>query len=241
MTVFALTNVFAHIAGYDFTGDSNNATLAVEGEALDATVYAGSGWRSFVGGLKSSQFNLAGLWQSAASQAVDPEAFANLGLADRVVTFGPSQVEGDPAYMLQAIETSYALGGEVGVLAPFTLAAVGSNGAGTVRGRLTKSRGNVSSTGAIGTGLNLGAVSSTQAVYCTVHIFTAGTTVTLQLQSDDNGGFSSPTTIATIGPLTTSGGTWMTKVSGPLTDSFFRLNVSAITGTFNMAAAIGVQ
>jgi len=237
---FSLTNVFAHLAGYDFTGDSNSATLASDAESLEATPF-GPGWRSYVGGLKSSAFDMAGFWQSAASQAVDPEAFAALGVSDRVLTFGASQVEGDPAYMLQAVETSYSLGGDVGQVAPFTLAASGSNGAGTVRGKLTKSRGNVTGTGAIGTGVQLSAPSSTQAVYCTVHIFTAGTTITLQLQSDDNGGFTTPTTIATIGPLTTSGGTWMTKVPGPLTDSFFRLNVSAITGTFNMAASIGVQ
>lgn len=240
MTVFALTNVFAHAAGYDFTSDSNQATLAVDAEALDATPF-GPGWKSVVSGLKSSQFNMSGFWQSAASQAVDPEAFAALGVADRVLTFGPSNVEGDPAYMLQALETSYALGGEVGVLAPFTLAAVGSNGAGTVRGKLTKARGNVSATGAIGTGVQLAAASATQFLYCSVHIFTAGTTVTLLLESDDNAGFTSPTTVATIGPLTASGGTWMTRVAGPLTDTYFRLNVSAITGTFNMAAAIGVQ
>lgn len=240
MAVFALTNVFAHAAGYDFTSDSNSATLAMEAESLDATPF-GLGWKSMVGGLKSSQFNMAGFWQSAASQAVDPEAFAALGVADQVLTFGASNVEGDPAYMLQALETSYALGGSVGELAPFTLAAVGSNGAGAVRGKLTKARGNVSATGAIGTGVELAAASATQYVYCTTHIFTAGTTITLQLQSDDNAGFTSPTTIATIGALTASGGTWMTRVAGPLTDTYFRLNVSAITGTFNMAAAIGVQ
>ena len=240
MVAFALTNVFAHVAGYDFTSDANNATIATDAESLDATAF-GPGWRSFVGGLKSSAFNMAGFWQSAATQAVDPEAFAALGVSDRVLTFGESNVEGDPAYMLQALETSYALGGTVGEIAPFTIAAVGSNGAGTVRGKLTKSRGNVTTTGAIGTGVLLSAASATQYVYCTVHIFTAGTTVTLQLQSDDNAGFSSPTTIATIGALTASGGTWATRVAGPLTDTYFRLNVSAITGTFNMAAAIGVQ
>jgi len=240
MGVFAFTNVFAHIAGYDFTTDSNSATLTTEADSLEATPY-GLGWKQFVGGLKSSAYNMAGFWQSAASQAVDPEAFAGLGVADRVLTFGPSQVEGDPAYMLRALETSYGLGGEVGQVAPFSLAASGSNGTGTVRGKLTKARGNVSGTGAIGTGVQLSAPSASQGVYCAVHIFTAGTTITLQLQSDDNGGFSTPTTIATIGPLTTSGGTWMTKIPGPLTDTFYRLNVSAVTGTFNMAAAIGVQ
>jgi hypothetical protein len=241
MALFALTNVFAHFGPYDFTGDSNKAELQVDVEALDATVFAGSGWRSMVGGLKSSAFDMAGFWQSAVSQAVDPEAFALLGAADKVLTFGPSQVEGDPAFMMFALESSYKIGGEAGALMPFELGAVGEDGTGTVRGRLTKARGNVSATGAIGTGQNLGAVSATQGVYCTIHVFSPGTTITLQLQSDDNAGFTTPTTIATIGPITAAGGTWVTKVPGPLTDSFFRLNVSAITGTFNMAAAIGVQ
>jgi len=240
MAVYALTNAYAYVAGYDFTSDSNNLAIDVQAEALDATPY-GPGWRQYVGGLKSSAFDMAGFWQSAASQAVDPEAFTGLGVADQVFTFGTSQVEGDPAFMWQGMKANYEIGGDVGAVAPYTLKAVGSNGVGAVRGKLAKSRGNVNTTGALGTGLTLTAPSASQFVYCTVHIFTAGTTITLQLQSDDNGGFSSPTTIATIGPLTTSGGTWMTRVSGPLTDSFFRLNVSAITGTFNLAAAIAVQ
>ena len=240
MVAFALTNAYAFSAGYDFTSDSNNLMITSDAEAKDVTPF-GPGWRSFIGGLKSSTFDMAGMWQSAASQAVDPEAFAALGTVDQVFTFGTAQVEGDPAYMFQAMKSSYELGGAVGDVAPYSLKAAGSNGAGVVRGKLAKARGNVSGTGQLGTGFAISAPSASQFVYCTVHVFTAGTTITLQLQSDDNGGFSTPTTIATIGPLTTSGGTWMTRVPGPLTDSFFRLNVSAITGTFNVAAAIGVQ
>ena len=240
MSVYALTNAYAFVAGYDFTSDSNNLALSTEVEAKDVTPY-GPGWRSFIGGLKSTAFDMAGFWQSAASQAVDPESFAGLGTADQVFTFGTSAVEGDPAFMWQGMEASYGVGGTVGDVAPYSLKAVGSNGQGAVRGKLAKARGNASATGQLGTGFEISAPSASQFVYCTVHIFTASTTITLQLQSDDNGAFSTPTTIATIGPLTTSGGTWMTRVPGPLTDSFFRLNVSAITGTFNVAAAIGVQ
>jgi len=240
MAVYALTNAYAYVAGYDFTSDSNKLAIDVQAEALEATPY-GPGWKQYVGGLKSSAFDMAGFWQSATSQAVDPESFAALGTADQVFTFGTSQVEGDPAFLFQGMKASYGIGGDVGAVAPYSLKAVGSNSAGAVRGKLAKARGNVSATGVLGTGFQLAAPSASQAVYCTFHIFTAGTTITLQLQSDDNGGFSTPTTIATIGPLTTSGGTWMTKVQGPLTDSFFRLNVSAITGTFNVAAAIAVQ
>jgi hypothetical protein len=240
MAVYAIADAFAFVAGYDFTSDTNKLTLQVDAETLDATPN-GLGWKSLIGGLKSGAFDMGGFWQSAASQAVDPESFSALGTADQVFTFGQSTTEGNPVYMWQGMKTQYVLGGSVGEVAPFTLQAVGSNGVGAVRGKLTKARGNVSATGPIGTGVQLTAASASQFVYATAHVFTAGTTVTLQLQSDDNPGFTTPTTIATIGPLTTSGGTWMPRVAGPLTDTYFRINVSAITGTFNMAAAIGVQ
>jgi hypothetical protein len=72
-------------------------------------------------------------------------------------------------------------------------------------------------------------------------VFSAGTTITVQVQSDDNAGMSSPTTVATIGPITVVGGTWMTPIAGPITDTYYRMNVSAITGTFSVAGAIGIR
>jgi hypothetical protein len=240
MAVYVLTNAYAFAAGYDFTSDSNRLAMTTDADPLDTTAY-GSDWKSAIGGLKSTAFDMGGFWQSAASQAVDPEAFSALGVADQVFTFGTSAVEGDPAFLWQGMKAEYSLGGQVGDVAPYSLKAVGSNGVGAIRGKLTKSRGNVNATGPLGTGVLLAAASASQKVYASLHIFTAATTVTLQLQSDDNAGFTSPATIATIGPITMSGGTWVTPVPGPLTDTYFRLNVSAITGTFNMAAAIGVQ
>lgn len=242
MAVVALTNAFAYVAGYDFTGDSNDLKLAVEAEQLDATVFGPSGYRSMVGGLKSSALDLAGFWQSATSGSVDTETFPDLGIANRAVTTGADQTETSIVYMGQVGKFSYQPFGKLGELTPFTLAAKGTDPVGVVRGQLAKARGNVSATGVLGSVVNVGAPASGQYVYCTVHVFTAGTTVTLQLQSDTASNFPSPTTQATIGPLTTTGGTWVTRVAGPLAgEAFWRLNVSAITGTFNIAAAVAVQ
>jgi hypothetical protein len=241
VAVFALTNAFAYCAGYDFTTDTNNLVLGVDAAALDSTAFGGSGWTSLIGGLRSGNFQMGGFFQSAVDQAPDPQAFPQLGTADQVFTFGEDATEASPVYMFQGMKSQYVLGGTVGEIAPFQLASTLNNGVGAVRGQLAKARGTVSATGAIGTAVNLGAASSSQYVYCAVHVFSAGTTITLQLQSDDSGAFSSPTTVATIGPLTTTGGTWMTRVAGPATDTYYRINVSAITGSFIVAAAIGVQ
>lgn len=242
MTSFAFTDATVWAAGYDFTGDSNQLSLGVSVDELDSTTFGSGGYRSRVAGLRNTQMQLGGFWQSAATDAVDPQVFPNLGSADRVITLAPDDAETTTAYMFQAIKLGYQMFGSIGELTPFTLDASGSNGVGCVRGQVAKAKGNVSATGATGSVVNITGPTSTQYVYCTVHVFSAGTTITLQLQSDTASNFPSATTQATIGPLTAAGGTWMTRVAGPLSgENFWRLNVSAITGTFQIAAAIAVQ
>lgn len=240
MATFALDDATIWVAGYDWTTDLNQITLNVSADELDSTTFGGGGWRSRTGGLRTVGAQLAGFWQSAASAAVDPEAFPNLGTADRVVTVAPDSAETTPAYLFQAGQFSYEMFGQVGDLTPFTLGMSGTNGVGVVRGQVAKAKADVSATGATGSGVNLGAVSASQYLYASLHVFSAGTTVTVLVESDDNAGFTTPTTVATIGPLTTTGGTWMTRVAGAITDSYFRFNISAITGTFSVAGAIAV-
>jgi hypothetical protein len=243
MAVLSLTDAFCYSAGYDFTTDTNSATLTTDVAQLDKTTFGSSGWTELTGGLQTSNLAWSGFWQvdGVSDQAVDNQAFSALGTS-QVYTFGPEEVEGAVrvAYMFKAMKSQYTLGGQVGELMPFSLAATGSDGVGVVRGRVAKTRGTVSATGATGTGLQLGTVSADQSLYATFHVFSAGTSITVQLQSDDNSGFTTPTTVATIGPLTTSGGTWVTPIAGPLTDGYFRFNVSAITGSFVVAGAIGI-
>lgn len=240
MAVQAFTNIKSYVAGYDFTGDSNTATLQIDAAVLDKTTFGSNGWTEVAAGLRSTAFALGGFWQSDTDQAVDPQAFAALG-ASKAVTLTPTGVEGEVAYLFQAMGSQYALGGAVGDLAPFTLQTVGSDGQGAVRGALLKSRGTVSATGATGTGVQLGAVGATQYLYGAFHVFSAGTTVTVVLESDDNSGFTSATTRATFGPITTSGGTWATRVAGAITDDWYRLRITAITGSFIVAGSAGIK
>lgn len=240
MAVQALINCKPFVAGYDFTSDTNQATLSMDAVALPSTTFGSGGWGEVAGGLKSTAFNLGGFWQSATDQAVDPQAFAALG-ASKVFTLAPTGTEGEVSYMFQALGSQYALGGQVGDLAPFTLQANGSDGHGAVRGALLKARGTVSATGATGTGIELGAVSASQYVYATFHVFSAATTLTVVLESDDNSGFTSATTRATIGALTTVGGTWATRVAGSITDTWWRFRITAITGSFIVAGAAGIK
>lgn len=238
MSVFYLLDCSAWVDGYDFSGDSNKLSLSAEVADLDRTRFRGGGWKSLRGGLKSVTAGLEGLW----SDEPDLEGFGDLGGADRAVTISPTGVAGDRAYVFKATKLKYSAFGEVASLTPFTLDMSGSNTTGLVRGRVAAALGDVSATGQLGSVLNLGAVSSTQYLYAVAHVFgTPGTTITIDVESDDAAGMASPTTRGTLGPLTAAGGTWLARVAGPITDTYWRLNVSAITGTFTVAGAIAVQ
>jgi hypothetical protein len=235
----ALLDCFIYVAGHDFTTDSNQANLTTEAPPQDSTTFGSSGWSENVYGLKNFTFGYGGFWQSAAQDAVDPDAFGDIAV-ERAHTFGLNEVETEPCWLFNAAKTSYQIGGEIGPTAPFTLASLGSDKYGAVRGQLAKARGAMNATGPLGSVVQLGAVAANQYLYATFHIFTAGTTATIQVQSAPTAGFAAPTTRGTIGPLTARGGTFMTRVAGPITDTFWRFNVSAITGAFVAAGGIGI-
>lgn len=239
MSTLVLTDSTVWAGGYDMTTDLNQIALRAEVEDKDTTTFGRGDWRTRQGGLRDVSADLSGLWQAGAG-AIDAEAFTRLGVKDRVMTVTPDGEAGSVAYMFQAGTFSYEAFDQVGELAPFNLAAKGTNKAGLVRGRVAAAKGTVSATGAIGTAVNLGAVVSGQYLYAAVHVFTAGTTVTLKIQSDNAANFPSPTDVATLSAITTAGATWVTRVAGPITDTHFRLNATAVTGSFVLAAAIGI-
>lgn len=241
MSSLALVDATTWVHGYDFTTDMNQIGLTIEAEELDNTAFGGGGYRSRIGGLRTVAANLDGFWQSAAA-SVDSESFPDLGNVDRPITTGPTGVAGSPVYMFQAGKFAYSAFGAVGDVTPFSLGCSGTNGVGVVRGQVAAAKQTVNATGVLGSVLNLGAPTATQFVYAVLHVFSAGTTITVQIQSDDAAGFPSATTRGTIGPITTTGGTWLARVAGPFVgETHWRMNISAITGTFQVAGAIAVQ
>lgn len=239
MTVKALLNAGLYVAGHDFTTDSNAGQLQLGAAVLDKTTFGSDGWMENALGLKTLEFSFSGFWDSQVQDSVDTEAFGGLAL-ERPYTWTMDEVETEPAYLFNAAKTNYSLGGEVGPLAPFTLAANATDKFGAIRGQLAKSKGAANAIGAMGSVVNLGAVAADQFLYATFHVFSAGTTITVQVQSDDAAGMGTPTTRGTIGPITTRGGTFMARVAGPITDTHYRFNISAVTGAFVAAGAIGI-
>lgn len=237
MPVKVLTDAFVYVDNYDFTGDSNQVRISCEAQTQDVTTMRSGGWNESVMTLKSSTLEASGFW----SGDLDAVYFPNLG-TQYTHTVGPSETEDGRCQIWQAANFQGPLfGAEVGGVAPYSLASQGTDGVGVVSARLVKEKATVSATGATGAEVQLGAVSATQFLYATFHIFTAGTTITALLESDADDTFGSPTTRITFGPYTTVGGRWATRVAGPITDTWWRLNVTTCTGSFVIACAAGIQ
>ncbi len=215
----------------------NKATLRGSVAEHNVTTF-GQTFVNRLGGLRDTQVTWDGFWTSVP----DAAQFAQLGSQGQAVTISPQGAEGNIAYLFLAGQFTYDQFGKVGDAAPFSATVAGSDGVtGLVRGQLGAFNRTVSATGQVGSILTMTAVGATQFLYATMHVLTAATTITIQVQSAPASNFAAPTTRATIGPLTTTGGTFMTRVGGPITDTFWRFNVSAITGTFAITGAIAQQ
>jgi hypothetical protein len=241
MAATVLNDAVIYINDFDFTGSSNKVTLNAQVDEQDATVFGNNGYKTIIGGLRSVEADVDGWWDASTLNNNDAANFTNFSVFDQPTSIGATSTEGSKIYLFQSARTKLEWFGAVGDVNPFNIHALGSNTVGLVRGMILKARGNVSATGVIGTPQQVGAGGAGKWLYGVVHVFSAGTTITIQVQSSATVG-GTYTTRATFPAITTTGGTWLTRVdASAITDSFWRLNASAVTGTFNLVGSVGVQ
>jgi hypothetical protein len=237
MTATVLTDATVWAQDFAFTTASNKVTLTASVKEQDVSTFGGNGYMARIAGLRDTEAQVDGYWDAPP----DASLFANFGLFDQPITIAPFSPEGSTAYMFQCARTKYQMFGKVGDAVPFQFTAMGSNTTGLVRGLVVDAPGNVTATGVTGSPQQVGAGAANKFIYSVYHVFTAGTTMTLQVQSSPTVG-GSYVTRAAFPAMTTAGGYWLTRVTAAgITDTWWRLNVSAITGTFNGAGAIAVQ
>lgn len=233
------------LSGFDFTTRLNELGMEISAEEAEDTAFGTFGQprtgRSRIATLVDVETELNGWWESlGVGNSVDEAAFTGLGSVEQVATHSVNGAAGSVAYLYRARKFTYELGGEVGDVLPFTLNLMGSGGESPARGAVAAARQAVSATGALGSAVQLlGGVPSDRKAHASLHLFSpVGTTITVVLESAPLSDFVGATTRATFGPLTAIGGSWA-SVPGPVTDPWWRLRVSVITGTFTVAGAIG--
>jgi hypothetical protein len=243
LSTFVLTDVSLLVGGLDVTCASNSASLTPSVDVQDATTFCSQGWRQKASGLRDIEAEVSGFYDGT----VDAATFSALGsVSGDVVTMVPQSTAGNVSYFFQGGRFEYEAFGGIGDLTPFTLSMQGTGGYGLIRGALAAPRGtSVSATGTVGSPVNLGAGGAGKYAYVAVHVLTAGTTLSLQLQQSttQGGTYSSITTPSTtVGPLTTTGSTlFRVSAATGFTGPWYRLNASAATGTFAIAASIAIQ
>ena len=241
MAKYVFTDGKLFIGGYDLSSHTNAVTLDVTADELDVTTINSGGFRERLGGLKDSSLSIDGFFE-AGSEKPDALLGANIG-NELIVTVVPDAGVGNIAYFLKSKLFSYQILGSVGEIAPFNISKSNSTDK-VVRGTIDIDSAITASGNS--TGVQLGAVASTENIYAAVHCTgvsgTSTPTITITLESDDNSSFTSPTTIATFTDITAISSE-IKKVSGAITDDYFRFayTVSGTTRSFDIHATFGIE
>lgn len=199
-----LTNCGLWVGEYNLAGDANALALGVASELQDDTALADTA-RSRTGGLQTVAFSAEGIWHSDG----DAVLWNDVGLSDVPVTIAPGGPNvGDRAFIARCTMAEFRpLEGAVGELRRF---AVGGEGQSIARGALLHNATRTA-TGSAPAGVQLGAMVAGQAIHAALHVLAAaGTTpsLTVRIESDDNPGFTTPTTQLTFTAATAVGAQW---------------------------------
>lgn len=235
------------VAGpYRLTGRSNNVDLELTAAELDCTNFDSGGWMEMIGGIKSAAVSVDGFYDAAALETgaltLDEQAFTELGTSLNPLTVAPTKADGSVAYVTGYTRGSLSFFGQVGDVAPFSSDLFGDSVVG--RGFLIHPANTTETGGGTGTGQQLGAASATQSVVIAVQVVSlSGTSPSLDVtvESDDNAGFTSATTVLNTGAITTPTGT-LSVVAGPATDDYYRCTwtLSGTSPVARFSVAVGL-
>jgi hypothetical protein len=231
-------------AGADLTTVNNQIDAKAEVEAQDATAFTTDGnlWTEVLAGLRSTEISAEGQWEAGDLGKVDDVSFGDLATATPWTVAPDGASVSNLAYLTSTLRTSYELGGAVGDVAPWS--ATGKGTSPLVRGVIAHPPGTARSTSGTGSSVQLGAVSSSQALYVALHVHSvSGTTpsLTVRVESDNATGFPSAVTAGTFTAANAISGQWM-RIAGPITDDWFRAAwaISGTTPSFLFTVSFGI-
>lgn len=236
MSATALTDVEILAGPLWLTPQSNEVDLSPEATVQDGTTFNSGGWEEPYITTRKFMASAAGLYYPSPVESgalnFDAELFSELtGGAQYPLTIGPSKADGGLVMVGGFKRVSWDAGGQVGDLMRIDSKMRGDGILG--RGAMIHPANVLRTAGGTGTGVQLGTVATGRTLLVAIHVVAvSGTTpaLTITVQRDDNGGFSSPTTVTTYGPVSAPGST-LVPVAGPITpDDRYRITWT-LTGT----------
>jgi hypothetical protein len=239
-----LLNCRLFAVGADLTGASNKIELTAEVEDKETTNYYSNGYKEVIGGLGSAEVTGEGQWEAADATKVDNASWSQLGGVGPWTACPDNAAVGDLAYITQCLRSSYALGGSIGDVAPWS--GKGASAWPLVRGQMAHPAGTARTSTGVGTGVQLGAVAANKRLYAALHVLSvSGTTpsITARIESDDNSGFTTPTTQLTFTAATAASGEALRTAGSAITDNWWRVawTISGTTPSFLFATSFGIR
>jgi hypothetical protein len=241
MAKYVQTNCGIYVGGYEFSGRSNTLSLEMERDLPDCTCF-GDAYRTRVAGITDARFSAAGYWDA---EQVDAVLFDQSDDAENIATFAGVNSAGGVCYFVRGVQGQYQWGAAISAAATWSMSGASTQSP-VVRGILLDRTVTLAATGSSSPGYQHGAVGATQSIYATLHVFAvAGTdtpTVTAIVQSDDNSGFTTPTTRLSFTARTAIGSQWVSASPGAVTDDWWRVNytVSGTAPVFGLAVGFGI-
>lgn len=223
--------------GLDIQTITNQVALSYEAEAKDATTF-GQSTRINKGGLfaVSGDVGYYADWSVSGSTLFD-----SVGATTGLLTVTPTGADTETGFSFQSVTvTNQPFGGAVGDMDAGSLKVQGRSGSPLVRGTILYPKQTQSSTDS-GTAVQMGAVAATQKVYTAIHVFTAGTTCDVIVESDSQEDFAGSAETQSSTTVTAAGGTWVAPVDGAITDDWWRVRLANVTGSFSLAVVVAIQ
>lgn len=247
MAGFVMLNAKVLVGGYNFSGQHNSLSLEHGAEMLDETVFqpgVTGATRKFKPGLKTFQFSGNVFWDTSTDEVM----FNRVGADRAVMHFAPvGETEGDIVFMTRGVTATYnPASGAVGDLLQATVDGRNSNTP-LVRAQLMKF-GTVVATGN-STGIQMGSAAN-KIVYSGLQILAptvaggGGEQVIVTIESDDNAGFTTPTTRLTHSTMTVRGANWQEAAIGAgVTDDYWRAKwtISGSSPSFSIYVSVGIM
>jgi len=235
------------VGGADLSGSGNKIEITEMSEAKKTTNWRSGGAVEVIAGLASTEISAEGQWEAGDASKVDDAFWAQRRTLDPWTASGSGESDlaaGNLMYLTSAPRTKSQIWGNAGEVAAWQASAVGSYS--LARGQSAHPSGVPRTANGSGTALQLGAVSSSQCVYANLHVLgvsgTSTPTLTVTVQSDDNSGFTTPTTRGTFVARTAIGGESL-RIVGPFTDTYWRVGwtITGSSPSFLFLAAIGIE
>lgn len=237
MSKSVLTNALIMFGGYSLAGSSNAVNLGYAADELAGTTLADTTHVN-EGGLKSVVMGAGGFFDSTP----DAGLFTAVGVSDTPVTVAKDTTAGSVAYFFKSLLSEYnPMQANIGELLMFQMNAAARGS--LIRGTLMLNATHTSS--AASTGQQLGALTSAQELHAALHVFAvSGTSPTLDVdvESDDNAGFTSAAVQDSFAQKTAIGSEYLV-IPGAITDDYWRLNftIGGTSPSFSFAVSLGIK